>query len=75
MKGQMLKKLEDIFLEFIASNNLQQFTTTNEDIKNEIINAAKGLTANQFRNCIAKSIVKYNKIDSITVDLILDIKK
>lgn len=69
------QKLEEIYLDFLANNDLARYATDNTDVKDEIVTAAKGLTADQFRSCIAKSYVKYGKIDATTVDLILETKK
>lgn len=68
-------QLQNVYLDLIANNNLTKYATCNEQVKDEILNAAKGLTADQFRNCIIKSVVRNGNIDSRTVDLILNVKQ
>jgi ATP-dependent 26S proteasome regulatory subunit len=68
-------ELKSIFLNFIADNDLTEYASKNEDVVEEIVNAGKGLTADQFRSCLAKSVIRERKIESNAVDLVMDVKK
>lgn len=68
-------QLKEIFISFIADNNLSKYSTNNMDVIEEIITAGKGLTTDQFRSCISKSVIRHGMIDNKTVDLVLEVKK
>ncbi len=69
------KLLNDIFIDFIASNNLSKHVSANQEQINEIVKSAKGLTADQFRDCIALSLIKNGNIGIKTLDEVLENKK
>lgn len=74
-KRATVNELENIYLTYIANGNYTRFVTSEETIKDNIVNAAKGLTADQFKSCLAKSLVRHGKIDAKTIELIMDVKK
>lgn len=76
-----VETLKEIFIDFLVKNNLNKYfmpqakNNEKEVIQNEIIQTAKGLTADQFRSALSKSIVKNGEISNKTIADILQVKK
>jgi ATP-dependent 26S proteasome regulatory subunit len=68
--------LEKIFYDYIADSPLlDAVEKTAKTTIDEILRSAKGLTADQFRRCIASTFIKHQEIGAKTIDDILRIKK
>ena len=68
--------LEKIFFDFITDSAfMKSVEKTSKVVLNNILSSAKGLTASQFRRCIASTVIKHQEIGSKTIDDILNIKK
>jgi len=69
----MLKK---IFYDYVADTALMSAVQeTPKALIDNIVRSAKGLTADQFRRCIASTIIRHQEIGAKTIDEILKIKK
>jgi len=64
-----------ILLNFIAAQHWENMLTTDEAVRNSIIDAARGLTADQARSSFAKAILKYGKLEESAIEFLLDQKK
>ena len=68
-------QLHKILLSFIASNHFENRLTKDDSIRDLIIDAARGLTADQARSSFAKAIMKNGQLDAKAIEFLLDQKK
>jgi len=69
------KQIQKILIDFIASQHWEDRLTDDEKVRDIIIDAATGLTADQARSSFAKAILEYGKLDGQAVKFLLDQKK
>ena len=69
------KQIHNILINFIASQHWEDRLTDDEKVRDIIIDAATGLTADQARSSFAKAILEYGKLDGQAVKFLLDQKK
>ena len=68
--------LEKIFYDYITGSPLiNAVEKTAKTTIDEILRSAKGLTAGQFRRCIASTFIKHQEIGAKTIEDILKMKK
>ena len=68
-------KLFKILLEFLAAQHWEDRLTADEKTREEIIEAARGLTAEQAKSAFAKAILKHGKLDKSAIEFLLENKK
>jgi len=69
------KQLRKILIDFIAAQHWENRLTNNEKIRDTIIDAATGLTADQARSSFTKAIIKNGQLDGKSIEFLLDQKK
>jgi ATP-dependent 26S proteasome regulatory subunit len=69
------EELHKILLNFIAVQHWENRLTSDEVVRNSIINAALGLTADQARSSFAKAILEYGRLEESAIEFLLDQKK
>jgi len=69
------EQLRKILLNFISAQHWEERLTDNERIRDTIIEAATGLTADQARSSFAKAIMKNGQLDEKSLEFLLDQKK
>jgi len=69
------EQLFKILLDFIAVNHFEKRLTENERIRDEIINASTGLTADQARSSYSKALIAHGNLDEQAIPFLLDQKK
>lgn len=70
-KNQLFK----ILIDFIAAQQWEDRLTDDERIREAIIDAATGLTADQARSSFAKAIINHGKLDGNAISFLLEQKK
>lgn len=70
-KNQLFK----ILIDFIAAQQWENRLTDDERIRDAIIDAATGLTADQARSSFAKAIIHHGKLDGNAISFLLEQKK
>jgi len=69
------EQLQRILLEFVAANHLDDRLTEDPEVRGRIIDAARGLTADQARSSFAKAVIAHERLDNEAVGFMLDQKK
>lgn len=69
------KRLFKILIDFIANQHWEDRLTDSEEVKDDIIEAARGLTADQARSSFAKAIIKTGRLDNSAIEFLLEQKK
>jgi len=69
------EELMKILLNFVSVQHWEQKLTKDTTIRDLIIDAARGLTADQARSSFAKAIMEYGSLDGKTIEFLLDQKK
>ncbi len=68
-------QLEEILLDFVARQHFEDRLTDDRRIRSMIIDAARGLTADQARSSFAKAIIANGQLDAEAIAFLLDQKK
>lgn len=68
-------QLMRILLEFVAGVHLEDRLTTDASVRDLIIGASRGLTADQARSSFAKAIIAHEQLDNKAIEFLLDQKK
>lgn len=69
------EQLQKILVEFIASNSLEDRLTSDPSVRDMIIDASRGLTADQARSSFAKAIIAHGELNASAIEFLLDQKK
>lgn len=69
------RELMKILLSFIAAQHWEQRLSPDPVVRDLIIDAARGLTADQARSSFAKAIIENGKLDEQAISFLLDQKK
>ena len=69
------EQLHKILIDFIAINHFEKRLTEDVSIRDMIIDASTGLTADQARSSFAKAIMASGKLDGKAIEFLLDQKK
>ncbi len=69
------EQLHKILIDFIATQHLESRLTTDAAVKDLIIGASTGLTADQARSSFAKAIMTNGRLDEKAIEFLLDQKK
>jgi len=68
-------RLHEILLEFVAANQLEERLAPEPEVRAAIVDAARGLTADQARSSFAKAILTHERLDTTAIGFLLDQKK
>ncbi|HHV36655.1 MAG TPA: AAA family ATPase [Candidatus Cloacimonetes bacterium] len=68
-------QLKQILLSFVAAQHWEDCLSTDERIRDLIIDAALGLTADQARSSFAKAVIDSGSLDENAIPFLLDQKK
>jgi len=68
-------ELHTILIDFIAAQHFEDKLTSDPNVKELIIEASTGLTADQARSSFAKAIINNGTLDEKAVDFLLEQKK
>jgi SpoVK/Ycf46/Vps4 family AAA+-type ATPase len=68
-------KLNEILIDFIATQHWEDRLTSDEKIKDDIIESARGLTTDQAKSSFAKAIIKTGRLDNSAIPILLEQKK
>jgi len=68
-------KMLEILLDFVATQHFEDRLTTDEKVRDDIVESAKGLTVDQARSAFAKAIIKTGRLDNNAIDILLEQKK
>jgi len=68
-------KLFNILLEFLTAQHWEDRLTADEKTREEIIESARGLSAEQAKSAFAKAVLKHGKLDKNAIDFLLENKK
>jgi len=68
-------KLNEILIDFIATQHWEDRLTDDPKVKDEIIEAARGLTTDQAKSSFAKAILKTGRLDNSAIPILLEQKK
>jgi AAA+ superfamily predicted ATPase len=68
-------KMFEILLDFVATQHFEDRLTTDEKVRDDIVESAKGLTADQARSAFAKAIIKTGRLDNNAISILLEQKK
>jgi SpoVK/Ycf46/Vps4 family AAA+-type ATPase len=69
------EKLNEVLIDFIATQHWEDRLTTDEKVRDEIIEAARGLTTDQAKSAFAKAILKNGRLDNSAIPILLEQKK
>jgi ATP-dependent 26S proteasome regulatory subunit len=69
------EKMFEILLDFIATQHYEDRLTNDEKIRDNIIEASRGLTADQARSAFAKAIITIGRLDDSSIPILLNQKK
>lgn len=69
------EELFKILIDFVANQHWEDRLTSDEKIKDAIINASAGLTADQARSSFTKAIIKNGQLNNNAIEFLLDQKK
>jgi hypothetical protein len=69
------KQLFSILIDFVAVQHWEDRLTPDERVRDAIIDAATGLTADQARSSFAKAIIKHGRLDANAIDFLLEQKR
>ena len=69
------EKLFKILTEFIAAQHWEDRLTSDEKVRDEIIEASRGLTAEQAKSAWAKAILDSGRLDRKAINFLLENKK
>lgn len=69
------ERLFKILIDFIAAQHWEDRLTDDAKVRDEIIEAARGLTADQARSSFAKAIIKNGKLDRGAIEFLLEQKR
>lgn len=64
-----------VLLNFVATQHWEDRLSSDPAIRDLIIDAARGLTADQARSSFAKAVMNYGKLDENAISFLLDQKK
>jgi len=70
-KNELMK----ILLSFMAAQHWEQKLSPDPLVRDMIIDAARGLTADQSRSSFAKAIIEHHQLDEKAISFLLDLKK
>jgi len=68
-------KLFRILIEFLTAQHWEDRLSADENTREEIIEAARGLTAAQAKSAFAKAILKHGRLDKNAIEFLLENKK
>ena len=68
------EKMYEILNDFIVTNGLQDRVTDDKRVLEDIVEAARGLTADQARSSFLKAIIKHGKLDNKAIAFLLEQK-
>ena len=69
------RELLKVLLEFVGANHLEDRLTSDAEVRDLIVDAARGLTADQARSSFAKAIIARERLDSSAIGFLLEQKK
>jgi len=69
------KQLFNILIDFVVAQHWENRLTEDARVRDDIIGAATGLTADQARSSFAKAIIKNGKLDNSAIGFLLEQKK
>lgn len=69
------KQLRKILMDFVAAQHWEDRLTDEETVRDTIIDAATGLTADQARSSFTKAVIKTGRLDEKSIQFLLDQKK
>jgi len=64
-----------ILVDFVGVQGWQDRLTDDQNVRDAIVEAARGLTADQARSAFAKAIIKTGRLDSSAIEFLLDNKR
>ncbi len=69
------EQLLRILMDFIAAQHFEKRLTADASVRDMIIDASRGLTADQARSSFAKAIMAHGQLDGKAIEFLLDQKK